>query len=155
MNTIKKYDVLITLAFLFVFLGLLSLRMSWKINYNFDNKLIYICDNVIDIYNNYTSGNMDNSSCKKFLNNELDKANELANDNINSRADYIYSIMQVQTDINTMITDEENGYNAYYDVCNLIIEHNVTFTFGIIFLSIGIIAIIGKVVLIIIKKRNA
>ena len=46
----KTYDILISLAVLFLFLSLLFFRMAWKLNYRFNNELVDICESAVSDY---------------------------------------------------------------------------------------------------------
>lgn len=179
----KTYDILISLAVLFLFLSLLFFRMAWKLNYRFNNELVDICDNVVSDYEaldfkvvNYRRYRLYDDEYYEKMNYYYTYVSDIKTaideGKISVRTDYEYTIERVLNNLNILKDQsyvEEYGYVleeemalkiqaerdvAYKDLNILVGWHHASIFFGFLFIASSLFCIVFKIVKVKIKKED-
>lgn len=182
-NQVRTYDILISLIVLFLFLGFLSFRMAWKIDYRFNNELVNICDSVTIKFESLNT-KIENGKLYRLYDDAYfeemnyyyayvdDIYTSIEEGKISVRSDYAYAVNQVREDIDILkdysYYDEygsvltEDVYTemdnkkvaAYNDLNSLLNWHKAYFVFGFIFIAFAIVCVVAKIFKVKLAKRT-
>ena len=182
-NQVKIYDTLISLIVLFTFLGLLSFRMAWKIDYRFNNELVDVCDTAVTKFKSLYPETVKGKKYRAYDNAYFEEMNycyacvdsikvAIEEGKITVRSDYEYAVNQVREDIiilkddsyftmygDTIVEEEFRDMDnkkvaAYNDLKGLVNWHRTYIVFGIIFSIMTVSLTIIKIIKVIKIKKS-
>lgn len=146
----KKYNILLSLIVLFIFLGLLFIRMAWKFDFNLNGEVLNITEEIQEISDEYVNSKITGEVFLTSINAKKSVLINIYNNNLDSRSDYIYLVDDLIDDVNTIIENYQNNDDNTINNIKYISKNIGAYkTQAIVFLVLGIIfTISGTTILI-------